>query len=270
LRNIVFVLILPRMDNLSINRVSQEAPAAAPRRNAVDDGLIDTALFLRFVKTNYEMIPVVAVQGSGHRDAGRRAKPENGRHLVVAAGRSGLAAVLLNSHFKDRRAHIGLGFATDGVVLIGPSMPVQRWRGFEEPLKELMGDDSPALYIGKVIGTLSRMRVSESDCRLLARDMAKKGYLASIEARPSVAGLLEGFAGSSMYDLGIHLLKKMREGNIESSVRGGRRIKRIRRPDGLFHAGMICFDRMYRSAQARGKLSTKIDFGKFDERLVRP
>src|SRR5262245_37300832 len=84
------------MENLSIPKVLAEAPAAARRRDADREGLIDTTEFLRYVgSTGFQ--PVLAVQGSLHDDS-EHAKRKDGRHLVVAVRAPAAAVVLLNSH----------------------------------------------------------------------------------------------------------------------------------------------------------------------------
>ena len=258
------------MENISIHRVTADAPAAAPRRSAEAEGLVDTAKFLRHVRERFGMVPVLAIQGSPHIDAGENAPPEAGRHLVVAATPGGTAVVLLNSHSKDRRAHLGFGAARDGLALIGPSAPIQRWKGYEDEIKALYADPEAGAQLDMAVGALLRMKATPGQQMSLARAMSRGGYLASVEARPKPESLVEGFVGSSMLDLGFHVLGRMRSGNLESSVRGGRRIKRVRRPDGLFHAGMICFDHMLTEAVKSRKISSRVTFGPVGERLVRP
>jgi hypothetical protein len=251
------------MENLSIHKVLAEAPAAAHRRNANREGLIDTTDFLRRVR-KLGFKPVLAVQGANHNDS-EHAKPKNGRHLVIAARPSTAAIFLLNSHTKDRRAHLGLGWYRNDGFFIGASTPVQRWFGYEGVLDGLLTRDNDLLQIAKA---LKLWLPDEAEVKAMARGMSRRGYMASVAARPSVDSLVEGFNGNAK-ELCFEIIRRMRVGNLEAADRG-RRIKGIRRPDGLFHAGMVAFDEIMKIAKARGHVPRSADFGDIEERLVRP
>jgi len=254
------------MENLSIHRVLAEAPAAARRKNASKEGLIDTSEFLRRVDRLYDYHPVLAVQGTTHEDSAN-AEEKNGRHLVVAAGRSG-AVFLLNSHTKDRRAHIGVGFWKADGFLIGPTSPVQRWAGYDTILEGLMARSGD---LNKVSRSLQAWVPNATEIQQITRAVVRKGYMEGVAARPAPHALCDpdSWEGSAR-DLGFEMIRRMRAGNLEAATKGGRRVKGIRRPDGLFHAGMMVFAILMAQGQLHGKIDEDIEFGRVEERLVRP
>jgi len=225
------------MNTLTLPYLKKKAPAAAPRKNKKDSSLIDTAAFLRYVKATYDMVPVIAEQGRRHEDS-KKAKAMDGRHLIAASRPDGLSVFLLNSHFKDRRAHIGIGLQRDDSFLIGPSMAVQRWKGFLPPLGALA---SQFATVSRAVRALEKVKLNDAAVMHLARAMSKRGYMPTVESRPSAKALVEHLYSHKALDVGFHIIGRMREGNLEA-VDGGRRIKRVRRPDGLFYAGLVCFD----------------------------
>ena len=92
------------MTYLSTTDLLAAAPAAAARPDAIENKLLDTAEWLANA-SRYGWRPVYAIQGTGHGDA-KRARPEDGRHLVIVAGLAETAVALLNSHTKDRRSRL--------------------------------------------------------------------------------------------------------------------------------------------------------------------
>jgi hypothetical protein len=255
------------MNTLSLNRVTTVAPAAASRRNADREGLIDTTAFLKHIRTAYGMTLGVAVQGKRHEDASPKTKAHDGRHLVAASRADGLTFFLLNSHFKDRRAHIGVGVRRDASFLIGPTMAIQRWKGYEEPVAQLA---SRFGSISRTVSSFGQLRLTDREIYAFARAMAKHGYLKTIEARPAPKALIDGLISQNGLDVGFLVVSRMRDGNLASATPGGRRIKRIRRPDGLFHAGMVAFDLLLALAQRHNKVAVAVNFGPLRERLIRP
>jgi hypothetical protein len=253
------------MNTLSIPNVARKAPAAAPRKRAKDDGLIDTAAFLRHVRSAYGMTPVVVVQGKRHEDS-KKAKAKDGRHLVAASRPDGVTFFLLNSHFKDRRAHIGVGVQHDDSFLIGPSLAVQRWRGFDEPVEHL---SSRFKDVNRAVKAFEKIKLTDREINDFARRMSQRGYMAGVEARPAPKALVDGLSSNKALDVGYHIVGRMRTGNMDA-VGGGRRIKRIRRPDGLFHAGMVAFDLLMGLAHEHGEVPETMSFGGLKERLIRP
>lgn len=253
------------MNSLSLPKVAAKAPAAAPRKRAKDDGLIDTAAFLRHVRSTYGMTPAMVVQGRRHEDS-KKAKAKDGRHLVAASRPDGLSMFLLNSHFKDRRAHVGVGFVRDGTFIIGPSLAVQRWKGYEEPVESLAFRFRD---VSRAVKAFERIRLTDREVNDFARHMSKRGYMVGVEARPATKALVDGLASNKALDVGFHVIGRMRAGNLDATD-GGRRIKRIRRPDGLFHAGMVACHLLMALAHERGEVSETMSFGGLKERLIRP
>ena len=251
------------MENISIRAVTARAPAARSRRNAKGLGIINTADVLKYVEETRGMLPVLAVQGTPHVDAGDDAPPENCRHLVVAANANGIAFAMVNDHSKDRRTHMGVGFWDSGALLVGASNAVQRWRGYEDPIETLMESGV------KMMEVVNESRsIKDTVAARFARHMAKHGYMASVGARPSIAALLAGYEGTKLYTLATHILRRMREGNLENgSPNGLRRVKKVRRPDAIFHAGSVAFAYMVQELNTRGG---SFDFGRLKDRLIRP
>ena len=94
----------------------------------------------------------------------------------------------------------------------------------------------------------------------MATVAAKDGYLESGAVRPSPKALIDGFEGS-MLDLAFEIVRRMRKGNYPSIEGGGRNATPIIRPDGLFHAGILCFDAALNLAKDAGLVADEIDFG---------
>lgn len=256
------------MTNLSLPKLAEKAPAAAPRKNAKDEKILDTHAFLRHVRAAYDMTEIgVAVQGTRHEDS-KKAKARDGRHLVAATRKSdGLTFFLLNSHFKDRRAHLGVGIQREGSFLIGPSMAIQRWKGFEEPVDILA---SYFAQVRRVVEAFDKMKLTDKEIVTLAKTMSRRGYMETVESRPSPKALTDGLYSNRALDAGYHVIGRMRTGNLEAAEEGGRRIKRVRRPDGLFHAGMIAFDCLLKMAHERHAVAASVNFGDVKDRLIRP
>lgn len=255
------------MNNLTLAKIAKEAPAAAPRRDAQREGLIDTARFLSFCQSDYGMKPVLAVQGTAHRDAGT-VDAKSGRHLVAAVDRHGLGYALLNSHFKDRRAHIGMCAIAPGTsdMLVIDSMPVQRWKGFEPVLESFDAKWNEARV---VVSSLTAWSPSAKTLRDMAAAMASQGYLANATLHPTAESLFDNYDGNAL-KFAVHLIRKMKEGRLPSRTPGTRRVRAIRRPDTLFHAGMVAFDIVKEKAREMGKVSARCSFVLTDSRLVRP
>jgi hypothetical protein len=246
--------------------MTEKVPAAASRRNAKDEKLLDTSAFLRHVRAAYDMTQLgLAVQGRRHEDT-KKAKAKDGRHLVAASRPDGLTFFLLNSHFKDRRAHIGVGVQREGSFLIGPTTTVQRWRGFEEPVGKLAGHFNEVM---RCVRGFENMKLTDREVNNVARKISQRGYMATVESRPAAKALTDGLYSNRALDVGFYIIGRMRTGNLEA-VDGGRRIKRVRRPDGLFHAGMVAFDLLLDLAHEHGVVPTTIDFDDLKGRLIRP
>lgn len=255
------------MTTLNLNKVSKEAPAAAPRRDASREGLLDTAEFLRFCDDRYGYKPVLAVQGTAHRDADV-IDAKSGRHLVAAVNARGLGYALLNSHFKDRRAHIGMCAVRPGTtdMLIIDSTPVQRWKGYTPALESF---DALWSEARAVLDALSLWPPSAKTLKDLAAQMVADGYLSYTTLYPTAESLFDNYDGDAL-GFAYHLVAKMKAGKLPSSTPGTRRVRAIRRPDTLFHAGMMAFELVKERARSLGRVSARCSFRVTEERRIRP
>lgn len=256
-----------------MNRVTREAPAAAARRYAAREGLIDTSALLRFLDTHYQMKPVFATQVATPDRANVKQKKTASRHFVVAADRSGLAIFVLNGHNKDRRTHIGIGFwdirshAPDykpGYIIFH-SAPIQRWRGYEGVIEGLMKHERRLRTFRRELHEFdpTRLTFSTPAVDALARRMATQGYLDSVQRTPKSSALVSP-GETNLVAIAFDIIHRMLTGGLESSATGGRKIKAIHRPDGLFHAGMVLGDMLAKL------LDTDLALGDWKERAVRP
>jgi len=253
------------MSTLSIAKVAKAAPAAAAPRTPDRDKLIDSTQFLRYCGVQYGFSPVIAVQGTPHRDA-ETIPARSGRHLVVASNGRGVGFVLLNSHFKDRRAHIGLCLLDRTDMLVAKSMPVQRWKGFEDTLR-IMDDRRADLRLAE--DALKSWVPSTATLTAMAADMSRECYLANAVLHPTPESLVEGFEGNAL-DFAFHVVRKMKAGRLPSTTPDAYRVRAIRRPDTLFNAGMMAFSIVLEKGREMGRVSTRILLRVQDRERVRP
>lgn len=257
------------MTTINIREVSKEAPAASPRRNASREGLIDTAEFLRWLDSNFGFKPVLAVQGTAHRDA-NVIDAKSGRHLVAAVNSRGHGYALLNSHFKDRRAHIGMCAVRPGTtdMLILDSTPVQRWKGYA-PVIESFAAAGKWSEGRAVLDALAAWTPSHKTLGDIAAHMVTQGYLSYATLRPTMESLRDDYNGDAL-GFAYHLIAKMKAGRLPSSLPGTRKVRGIRRPDTLFHAGMMAFELVKERARSLGRVSARCSFVLTDNRMIRP
>lgn len=255
------------MTSLSMNSVAKAAPAAAPRRNADREKLIDTSEFLATCLSRYNMHPALAVQGTAHRDS-NVIDAKSGRHLVAAVNSRGHGYALLNSHFKDRRAHIGMCAVRPGTadMVIIDSTPVQRWKGFAPVLESFEPKWSEAR---STLNALSAWSPTAKTMRGMAEWMAKHGYMDYATLRPTPESLFADYDGDAL-GFAFHLIDKMRQGRLTPNVADARRVRGIRRPDALFHAGMMAFEIVKERGRELGRVSARCSFVLHEGRLVRP
>ena len=254
------------MTTMNITKVSKKAPAAAPRKDAQREGLIDTAEFLRRCAAQYGLKPVLAVQGTAHRDADV-IDAKSGRHLVAAVNSRGHGFALLNSHFKDRRAHIGMCAVRPGTtdMLIIDSTPVQRWKGYAEVL-ESFEDLWPEART--VLDSLSLWSPGTRTLRTLSEKMVNEGYMSYTTLYPTAESLFDNYDGDAL-GYAYHLVAKMKAGRLPSRTPGTRRVRAIRRPDSLFHAGMVAFELVKERARELGRVSARCSFRVTEDRRIR-
>lgn len=255
------------MTTLNIAKVAKVAPAAAPPRAPDRETLLDTSKFLKHCASQYGMQPVLAVQGTSHRDAGT-VDARSGRHLVASVNARGFGFTLLNSHFKDRRAHIGLCMVRPGTtdMIIFTSTPVQRWKGFEPVLESLNAHSNEARAVADA---LTAWTPSAKTLRDIAGTMSRQGYLANATLHPTPESLFDDYDGDAL-GFAFHMVAKMKAGRLPSAPPGTRRVRAIRRPDTLFHAGQTAFDIVKERARVQGKVSARCSFQLLSHHLVRP
>lgn len=223
---------MPRMEYLSPSSLRKAAPAV---QKLPDPGtLIDTSVFLKAI-AKFDYRPVLAVQGTPHRDTGK--KVARGRHLIVSADPKGSALVLLNSHTILRSAWLGIGFARsvkDHVqFLIGAAMPISRWKGFEPPLMALMAYRGSLQAVKK---GFEEWTPSSEVQATLAASVAKNAYLhRACRAEELDPGAVPAWEGM------LEMFDKLRAGNMVAA-KGKYKVKPIRGPDALFHAANAVFN----------------------------
>jgi hypothetical protein len=235
------------MNTLSTSQLIEKAPAARPLPHKHAVGLIDTLEFLAVIKKRLGHRPVMAIQGKPHADVpdeGRKttalAKRERqGRHLIVCADGRGSATILLNSHTVRRKAWIAAGFfrsdpavPTGGLLLIGVALPLQRWRGFDVAIEELERY-RPALAETRTALRAYRPRARDADA--LAEAVSRRAYLKG--HKPIAADELVGAWSLTLYDSLYGMLKRVVDGNLPAAAVGRRKVKPVRGPDALMHAG---------------------------------
>lgn len=239
------------MKHLSLDEVIALAPAAAPRRNWETDGLLNTPdvlIDLRFAGFR----PVFAMQGTAHSDA-NVAKERDGRHIVVCASRNNDALAVVNSHTKDRRAFLARGFVDplSRAFLLGPVRAVQRWRGYRALLDLLLSERMQG-DLNVVHARLLDWRPSRSTRVDIAARLARRLYLRGHNT-PAAAALLRD-SDDSMFAIGMTAVGRVFEGNLTPGKKNQRRIKRVRRPDAMLHAGAGALAALIKFAQDKGQL----------------
>lgn len=232
------------MQYLTPSQIKKIAPAIT-RLPVVEDNLIDTTTFLQHVETlGYR--PIAAIQGTPHSDARSESR---GRHLALAANRRGDVIAILNSHTVWRRAWLGAGFLMGGapyddgspLFMIGAVVPLQRWRGFEEPLTTLLGYQ-PSIQNAKE--SMRNWAPLINQRRWMAKNLAATAYLPGHKT-PIPKELLVESDQLALPVLGVGLGRVITGGLLPSAQPVGgmkpRKLKPIQSPDALFHAANAAF-----------------------------
>jgi hypothetical protein len=244
---------------------STEGSEAGPRQLPRQKSLIDTSEWLREVSEVYGMQQVLTVRGKRDSNNAKLARVASGRHLLIAANEAGEAFFFLNSHSKARRAHMGLGLWCSEAFLIGPSKPIQRWKGHRKVLGELIPQLEDLRAVKEI---LAAWNCPPGNALALATVVAKAGYFARVAIRPSPEVLIGGFNGN-MLDTAFEIVRRMRRGDLAPVERGSCSINPVEQPDGLFHAGLVCFDTAVTLAKDAGLAGEEINFGDIYARRVR-
>jgi hypothetical protein len=224
------------MDYLTPQGLREKAPATQ-KLSKSSDALIDTSAFLRHV-AQQGFRPIFAAQGKAHSDVD---SPEKGRHFVVAGHPDGACYAILNSHTVYRRAWLGSGFYTGDVFLIGAVVPLPRWRGFEDPLAELVGY-AQGLEAAKT--ALEGWQPEVHQQRWLAKKFASTAYLAGHKPA-SAKSLAIGQIDLSGLSVLYHMMGAVLQGGLDADQKPGfprrRKVKPLKGPDAIMHAANAAF-----------------------------
>jgi hypothetical protein len=225
------------MDYLTPQGLREKAPATQ-KLSKSSDALIDTSAFLRHV-AQQGFRPIFAAQGKAHSDVD---SPEKGRHFVVAGHPDGACYAILNSHTVYRRAWLGSGFYTGDVFLIGAVVPLPRWRGFEDPLAELVG------YAQGLLAAKTALQAWQADTyqdRWLAKKFASTAYLAGHKPASYKAILASSEVRISGYASLIDMMASVMRGGLDAEPKPGfprrRKVKPLKGPDAIMHAANAAF-----------------------------
>jgi hypothetical protein len=252
---------MPSMQYLTPAQLAKQAPATQRLREK-SLTLLDTAVFLRRVEHERGFLPVFAAQGTAHGDA--HYGPTKGRHLVVAADRRGNALALLNSHTVHRKAWMGAGFVAQGerpMFVIGAAIPVARWRGFDEPLAEL---DAWRPSLQDVRRALEEWTTfTGSDIRSYASEFSQAVYLPG--HKPAAAHAFTDVTPANAYAMMFTMLGRVLDGNLPAADPAARRVKPIKGPDALMHAGNAAFNVAVDRLRARGRLELTVPFPRYQK-----
>lgn len=225
---------------------SQILKQASGARRLTDDetkeGLFDTQAFIQLVDKLYGMKPVMAVQGTPHKDS-RAGELSQSKHLIGVAKPGGAAIFLLNSHTPRRRTWIASGFVRrleregDIFALIGAAVPVQRWRGIGQALDEVARHHHEVTRARQV---LKERIATPADVDYMIEQTLANAYMPGHKtaARDSMK---KPAALHGLFDVAFKLLATLQEPGLK--IEGtGRRMKPLTGPDALFYAGNAIFD----------------------------
>lgn len=232
------------MNTLSPSELAEKAPAAQPLPKKRAAGLIDTNEFITVIAEQLGQEPVMAVQGRAHSDIdglSKRAavakRERSGRHLIVCANRRGAATIVLNSHTVRRRAWIAGGFYRADLLLVGVALPLQRWRGYDTAIAEL---ERYRPQLVKLREQMTARKATHKMVDTLAEQISQTAYLPG--HKPIAAEELVGAGMGNLYDTLFGMLKRVVNGNLAAAQEGKRKVKPVKGPDALMHAGNTIFN----------------------------
>jgi len=234
------------MNYLTPSALAARAPAAQPLGKN-DPGLIDTAAFIRFIERELGHLPVAAIQGRPHSDVEKKqhlAKRERqGRHLIVCTDHRGAATILLNSHTVRRKAWIAAGFyrgSTDRPLLfVGAAVPLRRWRGFRPAIEELERY-RPAVANARKL--MVQHTLTSRSLDQLAEKISDTAYLPDHKPIAPEHLITAAPPGANLWETMFRMLGKIVDGNLPAANPEGRKVKPVRGPDALMHAGNAVFN----------------------------
>jgi hypothetical protein len=229
-----------------------------PAATIPEASVIDTAEWLACVESSYGMHRVLALHPRSKADG-------PGRHLVSAANDTGEALVLLNSDGRRRRVHMGLGIWDNDSLLIGPSLPVQRRKGYRTALERLVAQRG---NLGSLRDALMAWQSPGIYALALATAVSRDGCLSKAASLPAPLALVAGLDGS-MLSIAFEVVRRMRVGRLAPRDRIDHRTEPAERPEDLFHVGTLCLDSALRLAKDAGKVPDHLDFGDILARRIR-
>jgi hypothetical protein len=248
------------MNYLSLDDLAAAAPAAQPLPKSLTkkqrSTLIDTAVLVEEIEKTLGHRPVMGVQGTSHADApdGTKAtaRQRRGRHLVVCANSRGEATIILNSHSVRRRAWIGIGYYHHGLVLVAAAMPMPRWRGAGPAIDEIERWRPMVKDMWKAVSQ-QEMTPRKSEY------IANRACLAYLPGHKPVApSALQIHNGAGTVNKALFVvLKQITEGNLPAAEEGRRKVKPIKGPDALMHAGTALWAI---GAELQGKFAMALPF----------
>ncbi|MFA5901741.1 MAG: hypothetical protein WC829_21800 [Hyphomicrobium sp.] len=231
------------MKFLTPSQILKQASGARRLTSAEEaEGLFDTQAFIRLADELYGMKPVMAVQGTPHKDA-RAGELSQSKHLIGVAKPGGATILLLNSHTPRRRTWIANGFVRQRedktYALIGAAVPVQRWRGIGQALEELARHHHE---VNRARQAMRDYEVTGVDIHLVVGKALKRAFMPGHKAADCC--VLENIApggGVTMFDTAFAIVKALQEPGLK--IEGtGRRMKPRVGPDALFYAGNAIFE----------------------------
>lgn len=221
--------------------LKQASGARSLTQTEAAEGLFNTQLFIHLVDKTYGMKPVMAVQGTSHKDS-RAGELSQSKHLIGVAKAGGAAIFLLNSHTPRRRTWIASGFVRqrkgDNYALIGAALPVQRWRGIDQALDDLARHHHE---VNRARRAMLDFEVSADDIDHVAQSVLKQAFMPGHKAATSDVVHYNGRPGISLIDVAFGSVKMLQEPGLK--IEGtGRRMKPLTGPDALFYAGNAIFE----------------------------
>lgn len=226
------------MQFLTPSELTKAAPGAS-RLRVKDPSLLDTAAFLRHIERDRGLLPVMGVQGTSHGDSVHG--PNKGRHLVVAANKKGEALALLNSHTNHRKAWMGTGYVAyveeQPLFVMGAVLPVVRWRGFEEPLREL---DRWQPTVREIYKQLEKFRLTDEAYDLFVEKFVEAIYFDD-HKKPNIETFHSAIHSANALAAMFLLLRKALAGGLPAADPSQRRLKPIQGPDTVMNAANAAF-----------------------------
>lgn len=226
------------MGAMTLSNLAKQAPAIR-RLEKPEPGKIDTYEFLRYLDREHGFETALAAQGTPHKDSKGASKGgRQGKHLVASVQQGGFAIGMLNSHTVRRKAWIAGGYMRtedQPLFLVACAMPLQRWRGHEAAINDVLRY-RPSMMIIRT--EMRNYTLTPSKVRLLSELISENAYLPGHKAIDPKE--LQHDGGGNMFDYLFWALGRMHMAGLMSTD-GVRKVKPLRGPDALLHAGSEVF-----------------------------